>query len=50
MSTPVIQIIDLFAKLNISAVPIIDDQGVVLNLYDTIDIMVREIGYGYIMC
>lgn len=40
MQTPVIDIIALFAKLNISAVPIIDDQGTVFNMYDTIDVMV----------
>ncbi|KAI8330663.1 hypothetical protein EDC96DRAFT_528075 [Choanephora cucurbitarum] len=39
MSTPVIQIIQLLANLNISAVPIVDENGTVLNLYDTIDVM-----------
>ncbi|KAI8347670.1 hypothetical protein BD560DRAFT_410991 [Blakeslea trispora] len=39
LSTPVIQIIQLLADLNISAVPIVDENGVVLNLYDTIDVM-----------
>lgn len=40
MSTTVIEIISIFASKNISAVPIIDENGVVLNLYDTVDIMV----------
>ncbi|CEP14634.1 hypothetical protein [Parasitella parasitica] len=39
MQTPVIEIIALFAKLNISAVPIVDDEGTVYNMYDTIDVM-----------
>ncbi|KAI8061852.1 uncharacterized protein B0P05DRAFT_581261 [Gilbertella persicaria] len=39
MSTPVIDIIKLLADLNISAVPILDENNTVLNLYDTIDVM-----------
>jgi CBS-domain-containing membrane protein len=41
MATPVIQIINTFVDQNISAVPIVDDQGIVLNVYETIDVMVR---------
>lgn len=40
METPVIDIITTFAELNISAVPIIDEHGIVFNMYDTIDVMV----------
>lgn len=40
MSTPVIEIITIFARKNISAVPVIDENGTVLNLYDTVDVMV----------
>lgn len=40
MHTPVIDIIKTFAELNISAVPIIDEHGIVFNMYDTIDVMV----------
>ncbi|KAI8988706.1 hypothetical protein BDB01DRAFT_782875 [Pilobolus umbonatus] len=39
MSTPVIDIIKMLACQNISAVPIVDEKGTVLNLYDTIDVM-----------
>lgn len=39
-STPVIEVISIFASQNISAVPIIDEKGTVLNLYDTVDVMV----------
>ncbi|KAI9363556.1 hypothetical protein BD770DRAFT_379871 [Pilaira anomala] len=38
-STPVIEVISIFASQNISAVPIIDEKGTVLNLYDTVDVM-----------
>lgn len=41
MSTPVIQVINMFAEHNISAVPIVDKNNVVLNVYETIDVMVR---------
>jgi CBS-domain-containing membrane protein len=40
MSTPVIQVINMFVEQNISAVPIVDSNGVVLNVYETIDAMV----------
>lgn len=40
MSTPVIQVINMFVEQNISAVPIVDSNGVVLNVYETIDVMV----------
>ncbi|KAL9545707.1 hypothetical protein MBANPS3_007013 [Mucor bainieri] len=39
MSTPVIQVINMFVEQNISAVPIVDANGVVLNVYETIDVM-----------
>jgi CBS-domain-containing membrane protein len=40
MSTPVIKVINMFVEQNISAVPIVDENGVVLNVYETIDVMV----------
>ncbi|KAI8891301.1 activating gamma subunit of the AMP-activated Snf1p kinase complex [Backusella circina FSU 941] len=50
LSTPVIKIIDIFAEKNISAIPIIDEKGIVLNLYDTIDVMslVRSERYSHL--
>lgn len=42
MSTPVIQIINMFAEQNISAIPIVDENNVVVNVYETIDVMVSR--------
>ena len=42
MDTPVIQVINMFVQQNISAVPIVDSNGVVLNVYETIDVMVSN--------
>ncbi|CAG8615004.1 36254_t:CDS:10, partial [Racocetra persica] len=39
MSTPVIEVVNTFAERRISSVPIIDDNGVVLNVYETVDVM-----------
>ncbi|CAG8667973.1 7319_t:CDS:10 [Acaulospora morrowiae] len=35
MSTPVIEVVNLFAERRISSVPIVDDNGTVLNVYET---------------
>lgn len=32
----------MFSERAISAVPIIDDDGVVVNLYETVDVIVRD--------
>ncbi|KAI9023632.1 hypothetical protein CLU79DRAFT_749439 [Phycomyces nitens] len=39
VDTPVIEIINTFAEMNISAIPIVDENGVVLNVYETVDVM-----------
>ncbi|ORY94606.1 hypothetical protein BCR43DRAFT_525787 [Syncephalastrum racemosum] len=39
MDTPVIQLINMFVDRKISAVPIINEDNVVLNVYETIDVM-----------
>ncbi|RIB14600.1 the adenylate sensor from Amp activated protein kinase complexed with Amp [Gigaspora rosea] len=39
MSTPVIEVVNIFAERRISSVPIIDENGVVLNVYETVDVM-----------
>ncbi|KAG2224414.1 hypothetical protein INT45_002953 [Circinella minor] len=39
LSTPVIELINIFVDKKISAVPIIDENGVVLNVYETVDVM-----------
>ncbi|CAG8726485.1 31010_t:CDS:10 [Gigaspora margarita] len=41
MSTPVIEVVNIFAERRISSVPIIDENGVVLNVYETVDTLVR---------
>jgi len=43
MSTPVFDVVHEFSGRAISAVPIIDEDGIVVNLYETIDVMVRQI-------
>ncbi|KAG0091924.1 AMP-activated serine/threonine-protein kinase regulatory subunit [Podila epicladia] len=39
LSTPVMSVIDMFVKRRISSVPIIDEGGVVLNVFETVDVM-----------
>jgi 5'-AMP-activated protein kinase, regulatory gamma subunit len=43
MSTPVFDVVHKFSKRGISAVPIIDEDGIVVNLYETVDVIVRHI-------
>ncbi|ODN81999.1 hypothetical protein L202_02327 [Cryptococcus amylolentus CBS 6039] len=39
MKTTVFDVVHLFSEQGISAVPIVDDQGKVLNLYETVDVI-----------
>ncbi|KAI7816592.1 hypothetical protein BC939DRAFT_403590 [Gamsiella multidivaricata] len=39
LSTPVMSVIDMFVKRRISSVPIVDEEGVVLNVFETVDVM-----------
>lgn len=41
LSTPVFDVVHMFSERSISAVPIIDDDGIVVNLYETVDVIVR---------
>jgi 5'-AMP-activated protein kinase regulatory gamma subunit len=41
LTTPVFDVVHMFSKQSISAVPIIDEDGVVVNLYETVDVLVR---------
>lgn len=41
LSTPVFDVVHMFSERGISAVPIIDENGVVVNLYETVDVLVR---------
>lgn len=43
LSTPVFDVVHMFSKLSISAVVILDANGIVVNIYETIDIIVCEI-------
>ncbi|ORY05982.1 CBS-domain-containing protein [Basidiobolus meristosporus CBS 931.73] len=40
MSTPVIEIINTFVQMDISAVPIVDENNTVLNVYEHSDVMI----------
>lgn len=42
MSTPVFDVVHEFSGRGISAVPIIDEEGIVVNLYETVDVIVRH--------
>ncbi|GAA5859363.1 hypothetical protein JCM1840_004581 [Sporobolomyces johnsonii] len=47
MKTSVFDVVHIFSERGISAVPIVDEDGVVLNLYETVDIvdLVRQNAY-----
>lgn len=40
MNTRVFDVVHLFSGQGISSVPIIDDEGIVINLYETVDVIV----------
>ncbi|KAG6336943.1 hypothetical protein ID866_2137 [Astraeus odoratus] len=40
LDTPVFDVVHMFSERAISAVPIIDEDGVVVNLYETVDVIV----------
>lgn len=39
LNTPVFDVVHMFSERAISAVPIIDEEGVVVNLYETVDVI-----------
>lgn len=41
MDTPVFDVVHMFSECGISAVPIVDANGIVVNLYETVDVIVR---------
>ena len=41
LNTTVFDVVHMFSERGISAVPIIDENGVVVNLYETVDVIVR---------
>lgn len=42
MQTTVFDVVHMFSELGISAVPIVDSQGKVVNLYETVDVIVSH--------
>jgi 5'-AMP-activated protein kinase regulatory gamma subunit len=40
VDTTVFDVVHLFSEQGISSVPIIDDDGIVINLYETVDVIV----------
>lgn len=47
MQTTVFDVVHMFSELGISAVPIVDAQGKVINLYETVDVIVSHFRRGY---
>lgn len=41
MDTAVFDVVHMFSERGVSAVPILDETGVVINLYETVDVTVR---------
>lgn len=41
LQTTVFDVVHMFSERGISSVPIIDDRGIVINLYETVDVIVR---------
>jgi CBS-domain-containing membrane protein len=46
MNTTVFDVVHMFSERGISAVPIIDENGVVVNLYETVDVIVSTLSGG----
>ena len=42
MDTTVFDVVHMFSERGISAVPIVDDEGIVVNLYETVDVIVSH--------
>lgn len=42
MDTPVFDVVHMFSERGISAVPIVDADGIVVNLYETVDVIVSR--------
>jgi CBS-domain-containing membrane protein len=43
MQTTVFDVVHMFSELGISAVPIVDSHGKVVNLYETVDVIVSHL-------
>lgn len=42
LTSPVYDVVHMFSQRGISAVPILDEEGVVVNLYETVDVIVSS--------
>ena len=42
MDTTVFSVVHMFSARGISAVPILDDNGIVVNLFETVDVIVSN--------
>jgi 5'-AMP-activated protein kinase regulatory gamma subunit len=42
MDTTVFDVVHMFSQGGISAVPIINEDGIVMNLYETVDVIVSD--------
>jgi 5'-AMP-activated protein kinase, regulatory gamma subunit len=53
LTTPVFDVVHMFSERAISAVPIVDEDGIVVNLYETVDVIVSsfaiKITYLYLL-
>ena len=47
LSTRVFDVVHMFSERGISAVPIIDENGVVVNLYETVDVIVSFVSMAW---
>jgi 5'-AMP-activated protein kinase regulatory gamma subunit len=48
METTVFDVVHMFSERGISAVPIIDDNGIVRNMYETVDVTVSNISLSIV--
>ena len=50
MNTTVFDVVHMFSERGISAVPIVDASGKVINIYETVDVIVRAIMLFRLSC
>jgi len=49
LTTRVFDVVHMFSERSISAVPIIDEEGVVVNLYETVDVIVCLFPFHFLL-
>ena len=50
LNTPVFDVVHMFSERSISAVPIIDEDGIVVNMYETVDVIVCAFVINTVIC